>query len=87
MKLMSFNVKEAKNSLSKIINLAENGHPQVIRRHDREVAVVVSIEDWRKVSKEEGKTLLEILQSCPVDLNELDISRSNDLPREISFGD
>ena len=84
---MAFNVKEAKNSLSKIINLAEKGEPQVIKRHDRDVAVVVSIEDWRKVSNKDEKTLLEILQACPVDLNELDLSRATDLPREIELGD
>ncbi len=84
---MSHNVKQAKNNLSMLLRLAENGEPQVIRRHDKDVAVVVSIEDWRKVGKRDEKTLLEILQSCPADLNELDLSRATDLPREIELGD
>lgn len=84
---MSYNVKEAKDNLSSLIRLAEKGQPQVIKRHDKDVAVVVSIEDWKKVNKGSEKTLLEVLQSCPVDLNELDLSRPSDFPRDVDFGD
>ncbi len=47
---MSHTVKEAKNNLSGLIRLAEKGEPQVIRRNDTEVAVVVSIADWQKIN-------------------------------------
>jgi prevent-host-death family protein len=45
---MTYNVKEAKNNLSSLIRLAEKGQPQIIKRHDKEVAVVVSIGDGTK---------------------------------------
>ena len=85
---MSHNVKEAKNNLSNLIRLAEQGMPQVIRRHDKDVAVVVSIEDWKNASgKQKKKSLLDVLRSCPVELSELDLSRQNDPPRDVDFGD
>lgn len=85
---MSHNVKEAKNNLSNLIRLAEQGMPQVIRRHDKDVAVVVSIEDWKNArGKQKKKSLLDVLRSCPVDLSELDLSRQNDPPRDVDFGD
>lgn len=84
---MSHTVKDAKNNLSGLIRMAEKGQPQVIRRHDKDVAVVVSIDDWRKASKAEGKSLLDVLRSCPADLNELDLTRSDDLPRDVELGD
>lgn len=85
---MSHNVKEAKNNLSNLIRLAEQGMPQVIRRHDKDVAVVVSIEDWKNASgKQKKKSLLDVLRSCPVDLSDLDLSRQDDLPRDVDFGD
>lgn len=85
---MSYNVKEARNNLSTIIRLAEKGQPQVIRRHDKEVAVVVSMDEWKKANgASEKSSLLELLRSCPVDLTELDLSRPADFPREIDFGD
>lgn len=84
---MSYNVKEAKNNLSNLIRLAEQGQPQIIRRHEREVAVVVSIDDWRKASgKHKRRSLLNVLRSCPVDLSGLDLTRQDDIPRGIDFG-
>ena len=50
---MSHNVKEEKNKFSSLIRLAEKGQPQVIRRHVKEVAVVVSIDEWKKLHGEE----------------------------------
>ncbi len=81
---MSHTVKEAKNNLSSLIRLAEKGEPQVIRRHDTEVAVVVSIEDWRKINGKR-ESLVEFLQKSP--LNEIIpyLERSDDMPREVSF--
>ncbi len=81
---MSHTVKEAKNNLSGLIRLAENGEPQVIRRHDTEVAVVVSIADWRKINGKK-ESLVEFLQKSP--LNEIIpfLDRAEDLPREVSF--
>ncbi len=83
---MSHNVKDAKNNLSNLIRLAEKGEPQVIKRHDKDVAVVVSIEEWKRVTgKEKKNSLLDVLRSCPVDLSELDIERQNDPPRDVDF--
>ena len=47
---MSHTLKEARNKLGGLIKLAEKGEPQIIRRNEREVAVVVSIEDWQKIN-------------------------------------
>lgn len=82
---MSHNVKEAKNNLSNIIRLAEKGQPQIIRRHDKDVAVVVSIEDWKKAGGKQ-ESLLELLQRSGLEaiLDDLD-NRPNDPPRDISF--
>jgi prevent-host-death family protein len=82
---MSHNVKDAKNNLSSLIRLAEKGQPQVIRRHDKDVAVVVSIEDWKKAGGKQ-ESLLELLQRSGLEaiLDDLD-NRASDTPRDISF--
>jgi prevent-host-death family protein len=82
---MSHTVKEAKNNLSELIRLAEKGEPQIIRRNDTEVAVVVSIADWKKLSGEKD-SLVEFLRKSPLDeiipfLEE----RPQDASREVSF--
>jgi len=82
---MSYNVKEAKNKLSNLIRLAEKGQPQVIKRHDKEVAVVVSIDEWKKMGGK-GENLVEFFQRSGLDaiLPYLD-ERPKDPPRDISF--
>jgi prevent-host-death family protein len=82
---MSHTVKDAKNNLSSLIRLAENGEPQVIRRNETEVAVVVSISDWRRM-KGEGESLVEFLRNSPLDEIMADLDRSTELPREVDFG-
>jgi len=81
---MSHTVKEAKNNLSSIIRLAEEGEPQVIRRNDTEVAVVVSITDWKKMNGEK-ESLVEFLRQSPLDEVIPFLERADDLPREVSF--
>lgn len=81
---MSHTVKEAKNNLSGLIRLAEKGEPQVIRRHDMEVAVVVSIADWRKATGKK-ESLVEFLQKSSLDEIIPFLERQEDLPREVSF--
>jgi prevent-host-death family protein len=82
---MSHTVKDAKNNLSSLIRLAEKGQPQVIKRHETDVAVVVSIDAWKKLNGKE-ETLLEFFQRSGLEaiLDDLD-NRPNDLPRDISF--
>jgi len=83
---MSHTVKDAKNNLSSLIRLAEKGEPQIIRRNDTDVAVVVSIDEWRKMNGKR-QSLVELLRSCPLDGEELDLTRQEDYPREFSFGE
>jgi prevent-host-death family protein len=81
---MTHTVKDAKNNLSNLIRLAEKGEPQIIRRNDTEVAVVVSIEEWRKL-KGKKETLVEFLQRSPLDEILPFLERQVDYPREVSF--
>lgn len=82
---MSHTVKEAKNNLSGLIRMAEKGEPQIIRRNDKEVAVVVSIEEWKKMSGKK-ESLVEFLRKSPLDEIIPYLERDeNDFPREVSF--
>jgi len=82
---MTYTVKEAKDKLSSLIRLAEKGQPQVIKRHEKDVAVVVSIDEWKRLGGKK-ESLLEFLQNSPLDLilDDLD-NRSQELPREVDF--
>lgn len=82
---MSHTVKDAKNNLSSLIRLAEKGQPQIIKRHETDVAVVVSIEDWKKLRGKQ-ESVLEFFQRSGLEAILDDIEdRPNDPPREFSF--
>ena len=68
----AWSVAEAKARLSELLNLAIKDGPQAITRHGEEVAVVVSIEAWRRRSARTG-TLAEFLAASPLRGSELEI--------------
>lgn len=86
MKNSAHSVKDAKDNLSEIIRLAESGKPQVIKRHESEVAVVVSVNDWKR-AKGKRRTLTEVLRAVPLSGIDLEISRPADSLREVELGD
>jgi prevent-host-death family protein len=83
---MSHTVKDAKNNLSSLIRLAEKGQPQIIKRHDKDVAVVVSIEDWKKAGGKQ-ENLVEFFQRSGLReiIPYLEEERPYEPPREVSF--
>ena len=83
---MIYSVKEAKDRFSEVIKAAENGQPQIIRLRDKEVAIVISIEDWKRCSGQ-AQNLVEVLRSSPLVGCDLDFSRQQDYPRDVEFGD
>lgn len=77
---MTYTVKEAKDKLSKLIRLAENGSPQIIRRYEKNVAVVVSIEDWEQINGRR-KDLVEFIEDSQLDEIIPFLERRDDPPR------
>ena len=74
-------LQEAKNKLSQVVDEALHVGPQVITRHGAEVVVVLSVADYRRLGAARPK-LSEFFGSSPLVGLDLDLSRSRDLPRE-----
>lgn len=47
-------VQEAKQQLSRVIDLARSQGPQIVTRHGKDVAVVVGIDDYRRLRSDDG---------------------------------
>ena len=54
MTMRKWNVAEAKSNLSQVLDRARS-EPQVIQRRGREIAVVISVEDYQRLRVLEGK--------------------------------
>ena len=83
-KKSKWQLQEAKNAFSEVVNRALTEGAQTITRHGKDVVVVLSQEEFRKLAppKKRKKTLLEVLRSWP---EPMAIERVNDKPRDINL--
>jgi antitoxin Phd len=72
---------DAKNRLSEVIAAAENGEPQVITKNGKEMAVVISIGEYRRLTARED-SLNDFLLKSPLRQTRLDLTRSKDVGRK-----
>ena len=83
-RMKSLQLQEAKQQFSAVAEKAAGGQPQIVTKHGKPFVVIVSVADWQK-TRPKKRTLLEMLRSCPVDSDELDLTRSRELPRDIEL--
>jgi len=81
---MNWQLQEAKSKFSKVVREAQRTGPQVITVHGKEAAVLLSAEDYRRLTDMKG-TLLEFFQNSPLQGLDLDIGRSRDRARDVEF--
>lgn len=81
---MPWQLQEAKNKLSQVIKEAQTGGPQVITLRGREAAVVLSAEEYQRLTKTQG-SLVAFFQNSPWADVELDIERSKDTGRDVQL--
>lgn len=82
-------LQEAKQRFSEVVRRSEDEGPQVVTRHGREVAVVVSADEYRRLARRGARKrdFKHFLLSPPFfedDVIDL-IHRPRDLPREIEL--
>jgi prevent-host-death family protein len=80
-------LQEAKNRLSELVDLALEEGPQTVTRHGKEVVVIVSKAEFDRRRRSRGGrgTLLPFLRSLAFKGARLDLARARDLPREVDL--
>jgi prevent-host-death family protein len=81
---MSWQLQEAKNKLSKVVEEARKSGPQVITVRGKEAAVVLSIEEYRRIAPKK-ESLAEFFANSPLQGSDLEIERVPDFDREIDL--
>jgi prevent-host-death family protein len=66
--MRSLPLRDAKASLSAVIGAAERGEPTTITKHGKPAAVVVSVEDARRLYPADKPSFADLLLSIPEDL-------------------
>ncbi len=82
----TWQLQEAKNRFSEVVDEALAHGPQTVTRHGREVVVILSIDEYKRM-KQPQKNLFQFMQESPLYGLELDLARSKDLPRDIDLSE
>jgi prevent-host-death family protein len=77
-------LQEAKNRFSEVVNKALAEGPQTVTRHGEEIVVILSKADYNRLRKSQS-SLLEFFRQSPLVGVELDLERDQSLPRDIDL--
>lgn len=80
---MAWQIQEAKQKFSQLVRRALDEGPQVVTRHGEEIVVVLSAEEYQRLTGSKP-SFTEFLLSGP-DLSLLELERNRDLPRETTL--
>jgi len=80
----TWQLQEAKNRLSALVEEALRHGPQVITRRGRKTVVVLSVKEYEKMTRPD-RNLVDFLRSSPLKGADIDLKRSKELPREIEI--
>ncbi len=81
--MATWQLQEAKAKFSEVVKLAAD-EPQQITVHGAPAVVLVSVDDYERLTKPK-QNLADFLRDSPLYGLDLDFSRDKGLPREISF--
>ena len=82
---MRWQLQEAKQRFSELVRHARAHGPQVVTKHGEEVAVIVSIEEYRRLTNE-LPSFKEFLLAAP-DLDALEIERPPERTRVVELAE
>jgi prevent-host-death family protein len=85
MDMRSWQIQEAKAHLSELIRESEKTGPQSITWHGREVAVVLSRSDFKRLTGT-GQSLVEFMRRSPLfDSDDVELVRDSSPTRDVAL--
>jgi prevent-host-death family protein len=82
--LMQWQLQEAKNRLSYVVKKATDEGAQIISVRGVPTAIILSVEEYNRLTQPKTR-LSDFLKESPFHDIELDLNRSEDLPREVEL--
>jgi prevent-host-death family protein len=79
----TWQLQEAKQQFSRLVELARSEGPQVVTRNGKEVAVVLDVEEYRRL-RSDGGAFKRFLSDGP-DFDALELERSDEPPRAVDL--
>lgn len=82
--LHEWQLQEAKNKFSQVVNLALNEGPQIITLRGKKTAVLISIDEYLRLNRSPG-TLSEFFRQSPLMDSGIDLERDKEEGRDIDL--
>jgi prevent-host-death family protein len=77
-------LQEAKNKFSNLVDKARHDGPQVVTKHGKESVVIIAIEDYQKFNKPTSD-LISFFKKSPLSDINLDLTRDKSSSRNIEL--
>ena len=77
-------LQEAKNKFSSLVDKARHDGPQVVTKHGKESVVIIAIEDYQKLNKPKSD-LISFFKKSPLSGINLDLTRDKSSSRDIEL--
>ena len=85
--MTAWKLEDAKNRFSEVVRRAASEGPQFVTKHGREAAVVMGVEEYRRLTQ--PVDLLDFLSGSPLadalEAGELILARPRDLGRDLTL--
>jgi antitoxin Phd len=77
-------LQDAKSKFSNLVDKAQHIGPQIVTKNGKVAVVVLSIDEYKKLIKPKTN-LVNFFQSSPLAKEDLDLTRSKEIPRDIEL--
>jgi antitoxin Phd len=75
-------LQDAKNKFSNLVNQAQEHGPQIVTKHGKDAVVVLSIEEYKKLIKPKNN-LVQFFHDSPLTQEDISLARSREKSRDI----
>jgi len=77
-------LQEAKNRFSRLVEQAQHNGPQIVTKHGKETVVIISVNEYRRLVRPQ-KDIVRFFQESPLVGEDIDLTRSKETPRDIEL--
>ena len=77
-------LQEAKNKFSEVVEQAVEKGPQVVTRRGREIVAIISIDEYRRLISP-PTDIVDFFQESPLAQSGVDLDRRKDISREVDL--
>ena len=81
---MAWQIQEAKQRFSELVERAQNEGPQLVTKHGRDAVVVVAAEEFERLTRPK-RSLIEFIRDAPEGFGDLDLERVQDTGRDVEL--